>query len=208
MHVALLGVEVDDEAPAALPFDPPVIGYLSKMTESLGLGRLVDAFIALKQKPGLSTLKLRATGGQLGADRNYVSYLKKKLHKHGMEDDAEFLEGFDAAERRRFFHSLSVLSVPAIYGESFGLFITESLAAGVPVVQPRVGGFPEVVEATGGGVLYNPDTPNALVESLESILRDPERAKALGQTGREAVANQFGVDRMAADVAAVYESLA
>ena len=207
MRVVQLGIDLDERDPVSLSFDPPVLGYLSKMTESLGLGLLVDAFITLKKNPRLRDLKLRATGGQLGADVGYVRGLKKDLAKHGIEEDAEFLEGFDAAHRSDFLRSLSVLSVPAPQGESFGMFITEALAVGVPVVQPRVAAFPEVVEATGGGVLYDADEPGALASALESLLLDPERARELGLRGRDAVFERFGIDKMAKDFVAVYEAL-
>lgn len=207
MRVVPLGIDLDGQEPVSLSFDPPVIGYLSKMTESLGLGLLTDAFITLKKNPRLHDLKLRATGGQLGADAGYVRGLKRELAKHGLEGDAEFLDGFDAAQRRDFLRSLSVLSVPAPQGESFGMFITEALAAGIPVVQPRVAAFPEVIEATGGGVLYDIDESGALAEALESLLLDPERARELGRRGYEAVHERFGIDRMAKDFVAVYEAL-
>lgn len=207
MHVVPLGIDLKDRETAPLSFDPPVIGYLSKMTEALGLGRLTDAFIELKKNPKLKNLKMRATGGQLGADVQYVSTLKKKLAKHGIEQDVEFLEGFDGAERRQFIQSLSVMAVPADGGEAFGMFIAEALAAGVPVVQPRAGAFPEVIEATGGGVIYDQSDPGALVKALEDVLLNPEHAKQLGETGRNAVFENFGISRMAEDMTAVYESL-
>ena len=87
------------------------------------------------------------------------------------------------------------------------MFITEALAAGIPVVQPRVAAFPEVIEATGGGVLYDIDESGALAEALESLLLDPERARELGRRGYEAVHERFGIDRMAKDFVAVYEAL-
>jgi len=207
MNVVPLGIDLKDRIQSDMSTDPPVLGYLSKMCPSLGLGLLTDAFIELKKKPGLENLKLRATGGQLGDDRKYVNKLKKKLAKHGLEQDAEFLDGFDGSQRREFLQSLTLLSVPAIEGEAFGMFITEALAAGVPVVQPDAGGFPEVVNATGGGIIYDPADPNGLVNALESMLLDPEKMKAYGQTGQKAVNEKFGIDRMASQFSDIYESL-
>lgn len=204
VHVIHLGIKCDEVKKAPMTFEPPVIGYLSKMTESLGLGALVDAFIQVKQHPRLKDLKLRATGGQVGADVTYVKYLKRKLHKHGFEGDAEFLEEFDVEHRREFIQSLSVMSVPAPEGEAFGLFIIEALAAGVPVVQPKAGAYPEVVGATEGGILYDNDNPHALAEALESLLLDADRARALGERGRAVVAEKFSTERMAGEAIALY----
>jgi glycosyltransferase involved in cell wall biosynthesis len=87
------------------------------------------------------------------------------------------------------------------------MYIIEALTEGVPVVQPRAGGFTEVVEATGGGVLYDPNDPRGLVTALESVLRDRERAEQLGRAGRGVVMRQFDVDTMAKNIANVYASL-
>lgn len=207
LRVVPLGIDLDERDPAELPADPPVLGYLSKMTEALGLGALVDAFITLKQDPQLKHLKLRATGGQHGPDREFIGKLRHKLDAHGYLGDVAFLEGFDLAERRNFLRGLTVLSVPAPRGEAFGMYIIEALAEGVPVVQPRVGGYPEVIAQTGGGILFDQADPEAYVAALASLLKDPVRARTLGLEGRDKVRRDFGVKNMAEGVANVYQSL-
>jgi glycosyltransferase involved in cell wall biosynthesis len=87
------------------------------------------------------------------------------------------------------------------------LFIVESLASGVPVVQPELGAFPELVNLTGGGVLYDAADPAALVRELDALLRDPDRARELGRAGRAAVAKQFSVEVMARRLIGVYEEI-
>ena len=208
MQVIHLGIKCDDVHKAPMTFEPPVIGYLSKMTDSLGLGRLVDAFIHLKQHPRLKDLKLRATGGLVGSDVTYVKWLKQKLAKHGFEDDAEFMENFDVDTRREFIQSLSVMSVPAPEGEAFGMFIIEANAAGVPVVQPDAGAYPEIVGATGGGIIFEKESPEALAAALESLLLDADRARTLGAAGREAVEKKFSTERMANETIALYSRFA
>lgn len=207
MHFVPLGIDLNDREAPPLSFDPPVLGYLSKMTESLGLGLLVDAFIKLKKNPKLSNLKLRVTGGQMGPDVAYVSSLKKRLAEAGVDADAEFLEGFEPEHRRDFLQTISILSVPSPRGESFGMFIAEGLAAGVPAVQPNTGGYSEVVNATGGGLIYDAEDPDGLLNALEELLLDPDRARAMGEQGRDAVIKDYGVARMAQDVIRVYETL-
>lgn len=207
MHVIPLGIDFSEQGHTPVSFEPPILGYLSKMTESLGLHLLVDAFIELKKKSDLGNLRLRVTGGQMGPDVAYVNEQKKKLAKAGILEDAEFLEGFEPDHRKAFLESISVLSVPSPRGESFGMFIIEALAAGVPSVQPNTGGYSEVINATGGGLIYDVNEPDGLVNALASLLRHPDRAAEMGEKGRQAVREHYDIDRMATDVVGVYEKL-
>jgi glycosyltransferase involved in cell wall biosynthesis len=115
----------------------------------------------------------------------------------------EFLHNVTHEQKQAFLRTLSILSVPATYGESFGLYVIEALACGVPVVQPRHAAFPELCEATGGGILCEPDDPAALADALDDMLNDAGRAREIGERGRRAVIERFGVDRMAREVAQV-----
>ena len=75
------------------------------------------------------------------------------------------------------------------------------ISTGVPVVQPAHSAFPEIVQATGGGLLCDAHDLNALAGALETLLLDPARARALGESGRKAVAEKFNVETMARQVA-------
>ena len=82
-----------------------------------------------------------------------------------------------------------------------------ALANGVPAAQPRHGAFPELIEATGGGLLVEPDSPRDLVDGLRELATDPERRRRLGHAGRAAVERDFDSRGMAERTAAVYERL-
>ena len=97
-----------------------------------------------------------------------------------------------------------MFSVPARYGEAFGLYVIEAMAAGVPVVEHEVTAFPELLEATGGGLLCSENDPQALAEAIEELLLDPARARALGAAGRRAVFERFSAEAMARAMAQVY----
>jgi len=130
------------------------------------------------------------------------------LQASGLLSDVEFHPNIDRAAKLGFLRSLSVFSVPARYGEAFGLYVIEALAAGVPVVVPRVAAFPELIEATGGGVLCATDSPRALADAIEELLLDQARARALGVAGRRAVFERFSAEAMARAMAQVYSELA
>ena len=70
------------------------------------------------------------------------------------------------------------------------------MAAGVPVALPRTGAFPELVEATGGGVLCPAGDRLGLAEAVEDLLLNPDHARALGQAGRRSVFEKFSSQAM------------
>jgi glycosyltransferase involved in cell wall biosynthesis len=135
-----------------------------------------------------------------------VDELRGQLERAGVIGDVEFHPNLSRAAKLEFFRSLTVFSVPATYSEAFGLYLIEALASGVPVVQPNHSAFPEIIEATGGGLLCAPGDPSALADALESLFLDPARAQALGVAGRKAVEEKFDVDTMAAQTAALCAS--
>ncbi len=204
-HQVPIGISPEQYGLAPAPPERPVIGYLSKMTESLGLGALIDAFIELKQTEPLSSLRLKIMGGQTPDDGPFLKQQRDKLSARGMLADVEFCEGLNKEHRLKFLQSLSILSVPMPHPEAFGMFILEALACGVPVVQPRIGAFPEIITATGGGLCYDPAAPKGLIQALESLLLNPEAARTLGRTGYRNVSREFNIKRTAERILAVYK---
>jgi glycosyltransferase involved in cell wall biosynthesis len=207
MRVVPLGTEWDACDPSPLDANPPVLGFLSRIHAALGFTELVDAFIELKKDPRLKDLKLRATGGVTSGDRQFVNHIMEKLRAADVAEDVEIVADFTKEARQDFIRSLSVLSAPAPKGEAFGFFILEAGACGVPVVQPDAGAFREVVEMTGGGIVYDPSDKSALVESLKRVLLDRDLAREFGRTAHAVVRERFTSDAMAANIAAVFGEL-
>ena len=130
-----------------------------------------------------------------------------RIKKAGYAAEVEIIDEFDPASRARFFAALSVLSVPVPQGEAFGAYIIEALGCGVPVVQPQAGAFPELVAKTGGGIIYDPNDSVELAVALESLLLNPERAKALGEIGRQKVLQDFSIEKTAEATLAIYKQV-
>jgi glycosyltransferase involved in cell wall biosynthesis len=150
---------------------------------------------------------LHITGGYTGEDKHFVKELLKKIAKVGYEKDVEIFKNFDKENRVQFLKSLTLLSVPVPSGEAFGAYQVEALAAGVPVVQPNVGCFPEFVETTKGGVIYEPNDSETLAKSIASLLSDSDRVRKLGEKGRRIVLERFSMNNMAKDIVKVYEEV-
>ena len=177
------------------------------MCREKGLDTLVEAFIAVRQRGRVKDVKLRIGGSCGPADSSLVSGLQKRLKEKGLLEEVEFHPNLDRKEKLDFLRGLSVFSVPALYGEAFGLYVIEAMATGVPVVQPRHAAFPELINATGGGLLCSPGDPEALADGIESLLLDPERARSLGRAGARAVFEKFSAEAMARESLKVFQEL-
>jgi glycosyltransferase involved in cell wall biosynthesis len=111
----------------------------------------------------------------------------------------EFFPNVSREEKQQFFRKLSIFSVPALYGEAFGLYLIEAWASGVPAVQPRHAAFPELMELSGAGMIVEPEA-NAIAAGLENILTDPSRLAALKERARAAAEEQFNSDIMTDEI--------
>lgn len=198
VHPVHNGIEADDYAALERDPGPPTIGYLARMCADKGLPTLVEAFLLLRERvPGA---RLRIAGVQLASDAQLIETLDARVREAGAGAAVDVLANIGRAEKLAFLRTLDALSVPATYGESFGLYLLEAWAAGVPVVQPHHGAFPELIGATGAGLLCAPDDPAALAAALEALLLDEDRRRALGAAGRAAVLERFTVSSMATGV--------
>jgi len=186
---------------------PPVLGFFARMCREKGLDTLIEAYILLRQRGRVRNLKLRVGGSCGPSDGAFVDSLHERLLASGLLGDVEFHPNLDRASKVAMLRSLSIFSVPALYGEAFGLYVIEALAAGVPVVQPRTAAFPELIAATGGGVLCAAGNAQALAEAVEELLLNPARARALGEAGRRAVAERFSAEAMARGMVQAYSEI-
>lgn len=206
MHVIYNGLDPSDftaTPPLLAQRQPPTIGFLARLCADKGVDLLVDAFLRLKARNTVAGLRLCLAGAQLAEDVVLMNELQARLRGQGVAEDVEVHANVSREEKLALLRKFSVLSVPATYGESFGLYLLEAMGAGVPVVQPDHAAFPEILEATGGGDLCAPNDAVALAESLERLLLDGERAQRLADVGRQAVLVRFPAERMAREFADV-----
>jgi len=183
------------------------IGYFARVAPEKGLQLLADAYVAFRTRVPEASVRLDAAGYLAPADRPYLDKVKQSLERAGFGSEFTYRGVVDLEGKVSFLRSLDVLSVPAIYDEPKGIFLLEAMAAGVPVVQPRRGGFVEIVDSTGGGLLVEPDNPERLAEGLEMMHRDPESRRQMGQRGADAVRSRYSVQCSADRLLDVYGSV-
>lgn len=186
IDIVPLGLNMDGhgtlvEKPEPSPF---IIGYLARICPEKGLHILVDAFLIIADALGADNVQLHVAGYLGKKDEPYLEELVNQIQDAGLSDSFVHHGEVTRTQKIDFLNRLHVFSVPTVYRESKGLSIIESLANGVPVVQPHHGTFPEMIDATGGGLLVEPESPEALAMGIMELLNDAEQRERLGETGK------------------------
>ncbi len=97
--------------------------------------------------------------------------------------------------------------ISASTNESFGLTLAEAMACETPVIAPRVGGIPEVVDHEKNGFVYEFGDMKSLTEYMLRLVDDKELVKKLGTNGRKKVVDKFESSKIADSYLAWYEKI-
>lgn len=206
IRVAPLGINLDGfHVRRGLGPELFTIGYLARLAPEKGLRFLCQAYRILRSR--IPAARLSAAGYLPPEHKSFFAGITAELESVGLSAEFHYHGEIDRRQKVDFLHGLSVLSVPEYYRDPKGLFLLEAMAAGIPVVQPRQGAFTEIIETTGGGVLFEPGEPEHLAEALYGLWKDPARMAELGRRGAEGVRVHYSATRMAEQTAEIYQSL-
>jgi glycosyltransferase involved in cell wall biosynthesis len=197
------GVQKNEKPPGS----PLVIGYLARRAPEKGLHHLVEAFTRLAKKRPEGSVRLAVAGFLAVKDQSYFAEQQKKIREAGLEAQVDWVGEVDRQGKVDFLANTDVFSLPTVYREPKGLSVAEALAAGTPVVLPNHGSFPEWIEETGGGLLVEPENPEALAATLGRLLDSPAERKTLGDHGRQAILERFTGETMAAEMLGIYRKV-
>ncbi len=207
INTVYMGIDLNEYPPAIKAPERPVIGFLSRMCPLRGLDILIDTFILIRQNPELRMCRLQISGGRSQADEPFLGNMKKRLEKEGIINDVTFMPEFLGEGRREWLKSISVMCVPEREEAAYGLFAIEAQAAGVPVVVPKIGIFPEMLDLTKGGLIVDPNTPQNFAATLTPLLLHPDIAFSLGQKGRKGIEAHFDIQKSSKNLVGVLEKV-
>jgi len=207
IHTVPIGITLEGHAVRERRDGPFTLGYFARVAPEKGLHRLAEAYRILRRERGLPASRLLAAGYLAPEHRDYLARIEGRLSDWGLRDEFEYRGTLSREEKISFLRGLDVLSVPSDYVEPKGFSLLEAMANGVPVVQPRHGAFPEIVERTGGGLLFDPPDLGGLADAVLSLARDPARAAELGRRGAEGVRRHYAARRMAERTAEVFAAV-
>jgi len=188
------------------------VGYFARVAPEKGLHVLCEAYRRLRERDDVAAaaqkLRLEVAGYLAPEHEKYLQDIERQMNDWGLDAEFHYRGALGREEKIAFLHKLDVLSVPATYDEPKGISLLEAMACGVPVIQPRRGGFTEIVERTGGGLLVSPDDAESLAAGLYELWKNPRRAAELGHSGARGVREHYSVARMAARALEVYQEVA
>lgn len=173
------------------------IGYLARICPEKGLHLLVEALEQLVQRDGFPPLRVKAAGYLGRGDRGYLAQIEARLRERGLAERFAYVGELTREAKIAFLQSLDVMCLPTVYRESKGLPALEAWANGVPVVVPAHGVFPELVQDTGGGLLWKPHDVASLADALAQWIREPQLARECGDRAQAAVHQRYHADLMA-----------
>lgn len=197
------GIEYRPESFADRSTTQAKYSQYSKRTILLTVGRLVrakghdlvlDAVCAVKEKyPDLHYI--------IVGEGPEKERLTEKVAALGLNDRVTMTGYVSQIELEEYF-SLSDLFIMAgretdVFVEGFGLVFVEASFRGKPVIGTRVGGIPEAIGDGISGLIAEPENLDSLIEKLRTLLDDPEKARALGESGRKWALERFTTSTMA-----------
>jgi len=212
IHVVPLGINLNGYEPQVESrvrerAEPFTVGFFARIAPEKGLHVLAEAYRRMRQSGELSNARLEAAGYLAPEQQDYLSEIERSMKEAGLAEEFHYRGVLDREQKIAFLRTLDVLSVPATYDEPKGMFLLEAMACGVPLVQPRRGGFTEIVEKTGGGLLVEPDDVASLAAGILRLYMDPALSGQLGQNGYQKVREHYSVAKMADRAIETYASV-
>lgn len=167
-----------DNSKRATPPESPVFVYTGRLEKSKGVESLLRAF---SERPGYRLIV--AGSGSLE---------DKLRNRFAPYTNIQFLGFLPHSDIRALLRKATAVIVPSWGPEVSPLSVLEALSCGVPAIIRRAGGSAEIVEAGGGGWIY--DHPDELLPLLDRIVADPKLVMEMGLAARDNAERNLGIE--------------
>lgn len=167
----------------------PILLAVGRLVPRKGHATLFDAMPKILECHPTTQLAVVGRGPEETVLRDQIKHLELE-HAIRM---LGYLDDYDVA---RLYSVCDVFTLPTGedaggHVEGFGLVFAEANAYGKPVVAGRSGGVIDAVVDGETGILIKPGDAKACADAIISLLNDPERAKAMGETGRKRIESEL-----------------
>ncbi|MFQ5692676.1 MAG: glycosyltransferase family 4 protein [Nitrospinota bacterium] len=177
----------------------PVVGTVSRLAPDRGHLCLLEAFATIRAEVRGARL-LIAGKGEFGTE------VARRVRASGLEREV-ILTGFWEGHVRDVLGPMRVFVLQSSGSEGTGRALLEAMACGLPCVVTASEGLEEIVEDGKTGLVVPPADARSLAEAVVRLLREPERATAMGLRAREKAEAQFRPEVQAERTEALYREL-
>jgi colanic acid/amylovoran biosynthesis glycosyltransferase len=205
LHRVYNGVDLARFSVSDFAGSPPEIISIGRLIEKKGFSDLISACALLQSRDRNFRCSIIGEGpleellrGQIGA-----AGLKTCVELAGPRTQTEIA--------KRLAHA-TVFALPCTREADGGMdnlptVIMEAMAAGLPVISTPLGGIPEMIESGVTGELVPERDPTALADAIEKMIDEPERARHIGERGRQIASEKFSVEQSARQLRALFAHL-
>ena len=146
--------------------------------------------------------RFQIVGAPLFGETDYNDGLHQQVADLGIQDSVEFT-GFQS-DVAGLLGKVAIVVHASTIGEPFGQVVAEGMAAAKPVIATEGGALPEIVENGLSGILVPMGDSDAMADAIESLLADPDAARAMGEAARRRIQDRFTIDMTARRVEGIY----
>jgi mannosyltransferase len=180
------------------------IGVFGRVRAQKGTDRFVD--IMCRLLPRYPDFTAVIVGAITPDQKAFADALRAKISAAGLGDRMVFLDELPAGEVPAWLRRVTIVVGPQVW-EGFGLVPLEAMASGTAVVATKVGAARHLIVEGETGHLVESNDVAGLEARIESLMRDPSAAAAMGRSGRAHVERNFSIDREAVGIQEVYDRL-
>jgi len=181
------------------------VGYLARACPEKGLIEAVAILSATHD------VRLVAAGATIAAEKPYLDDCRRRAAALGIADRFEWRGQVDRAGKLALLAEVDLFAMPTVHPEAKGIPVLEAFTAGLPVVAPRHGAFPEYVGddlATARGLLHAPGDVADLHSVLLLLADDPALAARMGRAAHAHARSHHSPAAMADGHERVYRNAA
>lgn len=172
-----------------------IILYVGRITKEKGLDYLLRAVKQISLE-----CKLLIVG-----DGWYLPRIKALTRRLGLTDRVEFPGWISPDNLSSYYAKCSLLAVPSIWPEPFGIVGLEAMSYSKPVVAFDVGGISDWLDHGNTGYLIKPRDINEMAARIEVLLKDQELATKIGEKGKQRAEQEFGASDHVNNLLGIYK---
>jgi mannosyltransferase len=180
------------------------IGVFGRVRAQKGTDRFIDAMCRLL--PRYPDFTAVIVGAITPDQRGFADALRTRISEARLTDRVVFLNELPADEVPVWLRRVIIVVGPQVW-EGFGLVPLEAMASGTAVVATKVGAARHLIVEGETGYVVGADDMAGMEARIESLMRDPAAAAAMGRRGRAHVEQRFSIEREAAGIQEIYERL-